>query len=158
MRFSATRRAASPLCQANCSDWQTRELTYSKRGAFGRMPWVWNMGASVVWTLPVEGWWKVNTDGYSKGNPGSAGGGGIIRDHMGNWIAEFLVNIDHCDSMLAECWEAFYGLKLAWDRGLRKLVLEIDSQLVTGWLSRVAECENHYHNIIADYKELLSRD
>jgi len=42
------------LCTANCSTWQTRELQYSPRGAFGRMPWVWDMGASVVWTLPVE--------------------------------------------------------------------------------------------------------
>jgi len=39
----------------NCSDWRTRQLTYSPRGAFGRMPWYWNMGANVTWTLPVEG-------------------------------------------------------------------------------------------------------
>lgn len=43
------------LCTANCSDWRTRQLQYSPRGAFGRMPWVWDLGASVVWTLPVEG-------------------------------------------------------------------------------------------------------
>lgn len=43
------------LCVANCSNWATRELAYSKRGAFGRMPWVWDMGANVTWTLPVEG-------------------------------------------------------------------------------------------------------
>lgn len=43
------------LCVANCSNWATRELVYSKRGAFGRMPWVWDMGANVTWTLPVEG-------------------------------------------------------------------------------------------------------
>lgn len=39
----------------NCSDWKTRQLTYSERGAFGRMPWVIDLGASVMWTLPVEG-------------------------------------------------------------------------------------------------------
>lgn len=43
------------LCVANCSDWRTRELVYSERGAFGRMPWLWDMGANVTWTLPVEG-------------------------------------------------------------------------------------------------------
>ncbi|HEX7801777.1 MAG TPA: TonB-dependent receptor [Pseudoxanthomonas sp.] len=43
------------LCVANCSDWRTRELVYTERGAFGRMPWVWDVGASVTWTLPVEG-------------------------------------------------------------------------------------------------------
>ncbi len=43
------------LCVANCSDWATRELVYTERGAFGRMPWVIDLGASVTWTLPVEG-------------------------------------------------------------------------------------------------------
>lgn len=43
------------LCVANCSDWRTRELVATERGAFGRMPWVIDLGASVMWTLPVEG-------------------------------------------------------------------------------------------------------
>ena len=40
---------------AECRNYLTRELVYSERGAFGRMPWIWNMGANVTWTLPVEG-------------------------------------------------------------------------------------------------------
>ena len=47
------------LCEQSgtndCSKWATRQLTYSERGAFGRMPWVTNLGANVTWTLPVEG-------------------------------------------------------------------------------------------------------
>ncbi len=43
------------LCTSGCSDYTTRQLVYSPRGAFGRMPWVTNLGASVTWTLPVEG-------------------------------------------------------------------------------------------------------
>lgn len=39
----------------NCANWATRQLTYSERGAFGRMPWVTDVGANVTWTLPVEG-------------------------------------------------------------------------------------------------------
>lgn len=42
------------LCVANCST-INRELVYTPRGAFGRMPWVTDLGASVTWTLPVEG-------------------------------------------------------------------------------------------------------
>ncbi len=42
------------LCVANCSS-INRELVYTERGAFGRMPWVMNLGANVTWTLPVEG-------------------------------------------------------------------------------------------------------
>ena len=42
------------LCMSGCSDYRTRELVYTPRGAFGRMPWVMDLGASVTWTLPVE--------------------------------------------------------------------------------------------------------
>lgn len=42
------------LCVSGCGDWTTREMVYSPRGAFGRMPWVHNVGASVTWTLPSE--------------------------------------------------------------------------------------------------------
>jgi hypothetical protein len=41
------------LCVSGCSDYTTRELEYTPRGAFGRMPWVTNLGASLTWTLPV---------------------------------------------------------------------------------------------------------
>jgi hypothetical protein len=44
------------LCKAPCGNtWDTRELVYSPRGAFGRLPWTWTLGANVTWTLPVEG-------------------------------------------------------------------------------------------------------
>ena len=34
----------------------------------------------------TPGWMKVNVDGCSsKGNPGFAGAGGLIRDNMGTW-------------------------------------------------------------------------
>jgi outer membrane receptor for ferrienterochelin and colicin len=42
------------LCVANCSS-LNRQLIPTERGAFGRMPWVTNVGANVTWTLPVEG-------------------------------------------------------------------------------------------------------
>lgn len=38
---------------------------------------------TVKWIKPPEGWHKLNTDDASFGNPGKAGGGGIIRDSEG---------------------------------------------------------------------------
>lgn len=46
------------LCiSENCHlvPWQDRVYRYSGRGDFGRMPWTYNLGATVTWTLPVEG-------------------------------------------------------------------------------------------------------
>ena len=43
------------LCVANCAGpWQDREHVLSPRGAFGDLPWTYNLGATVTWTLPVE--------------------------------------------------------------------------------------------------------
>jgi hypothetical protein len=43
------------LCESGCDSWETRQLVYTERGAFGRMPWVKDLSANVTWTLPVEG-------------------------------------------------------------------------------------------------------
>ena len=45
-----------PAGVANCSTvpWQGRVYERSERGALGRMPWIYNLGASVTWTLPVD--------------------------------------------------------------------------------------------------------
>lgn len=44
------------LCVQNCAGaYDQRVYEYSERGAFGRMPWTYNMGANVTWTLPVDG-------------------------------------------------------------------------------------------------------
>ena len=40
---------------SGCGDYTTRQLVWSERGAFGRLPWVKDLSASVTWTLPVEG-------------------------------------------------------------------------------------------------------
>lgn len=42
------------LCVSGCGDWRTRELVYTPRGAFGRMPWVHDLGASVTWRFPSD--------------------------------------------------------------------------------------------------------
>lgn len=41
------------ICVQNCGDWENRVHEWSPRGAFGRMPWIYDIGASVTWTLPV---------------------------------------------------------------------------------------------------------
>ncbi len=43
------------LCVSGCGDYTTRELVYSPRGAFGRMPWVKDLSANITWSLPVPG-------------------------------------------------------------------------------------------------------
>ena len=53
----------------------------------------------ISWNPPTHNWIKLNTDGCSKGNPGIAGGGGVIRDSLGRWLGGFLVHIGTCDAL-----------------------------------------------------------
>lgn len=42
--------------------------------------------AKVIWTKPPNCIYKLNTDGSALENPEKIGGGGILRDHLGNMI------------------------------------------------------------------------
>ena len=42
--------------------------------------------------------------GESQGNPGHAGGGGLIRDHDGKWVKGYMRNIGQATSVAAEIW------------------------------------------------------
>lgn len=43
-------------CVENCSgSYDQRVYEYAPRGSAGRLPWTYNLGASVTWTVPVEG-------------------------------------------------------------------------------------------------------
>jgi len=45
------------ICVSLCDrPWNERVLEYSPRGAFGELPWTWNMDANVTWRLPVDGY------------------------------------------------------------------------------------------------------
>ena len=58
----------------------------------------------IQWKRPSHGWVKLNTYGSSLGNPGPAGGGGVIRDEEGAWIVGFARNIGITSCYLAELW------------------------------------------------------
>ena len=68
---------------------------------------------SVRWMKPPMDWLKLNTNGASLGNPGKAGGGGVIRDSSGKWVKGFSRSIGVATSVMAECWAIRDRLTLA---------------------------------------------
>ena len=67
----------------------------------------------ISWTRPQEGWFKLNTDGASRGNLGLATAGGVLRNNDGEWCSGFALNIGICSAPLAELWGVYYGLYIA---------------------------------------------
>ena len=57
----------------------------------------------VRWTSPLVQWVKLNSDGSSMGNPGRAGGGGIIRNAKGKWIKGYARAIGKRLALLLSC-------------------------------------------------------
>lgn len=88
----------------------------------------------VKWIFPTEGWCKLNTNGASKGNPGQAGCGDLIRDASGAWIAGFAMNIVIYTAFVAELWGVLKDMEVAWNIGIRKIIIESDSTSVINFL------------------------
>ena len=59
---------------------------------------------------PPENWVKLNTNGSSIGNPGLAGGEGLIRNANGEWVRGFARAIGVTTSAVAELWALRDGI------------------------------------------------
>ena len=85
---------------------------------------------------PERGWFKINTDGSSIGNPEKAGGGGVLRADNGAWIKAYSRNTGHTTSLLAELWAIRDGLSMCIDLGINALIVKSDATNA----SLVADC------------------
>ena len=85
---------------------------------------------TVSWKKSQVEWCKLNTDGASLGNPGKAGGGGIIWDSEGRWVKGFARSIGFTTSIIAELWALRDGLLLADQIGVQKLWIELVAKVV----------------------------
>lgn len=90
----------------------------------------------VRWCRPSAGRYKINSDGSSRGNPGSTGAGGLIQDSNGNLVIAFSIFLGYGNSSFAEFLAAFHGLKIAKGMDLTLIDLELDSTIVVNWLRK----------------------
>ncbi|XP_049348952.1 uncharacterized protein LOC125813502 [Solanum verrucosum] len=88
----------------------------------------------VRWIKPPEQWIKINTDGSALSNPGRIGAGGILRDQTGEMILAFATPLGEGTNNQAEAEAAIFGMTWAFELGYRKLILEVDSQLLVDWI------------------------
>ncbi|XP_042479863.1 uncharacterized protein LOC122060837 [Macadamia integrifolia] len=82
------------------------------------------------WNLPTlqsrlmqsicnHGFFKLNIDGCSLGNPGNSGAGGILRDERGNGLGCFAIYEGVGTNFMVEFAAFFHGLKLASTKGFQ---------------------------------------
>ncbi|KAF7843768.1 ribonuclease H [Senna tora] len=85
--------------------------------------------AEEFWEKPEPGWVKFNTDGAVSLSNQIAGCGGIFRDDTGAWMCGYLENLGTLNPLGAELWGMLTVLTIAWEMGLKKVVVECDSSL-----------------------------
>lgn len=89
----------------------------------------------VCWAKPEVGWMKLNRDGSSLGNPGLAGGRGLIRNEEGRWVVGFAHKIGITSSFLAELWALRDGLSLCVSQSFRAVDVELDAKSIVDAVS-----------------------
>ncbi|KAK8504001.1 hypothetical protein V6N11_047730 [Hibiscus sabdariffa] len=74
----------------------SRSITWAKYYSKGRFPncvVTLNLARQHQWHCPESGWACLNVDGSVSPNSGVASVGGLIRDHLSNWISGFTKSI-----------------------------------------------------------------
>ena len=111
----------------------------------------------IKWVSPPLGWFKLNTDGSLLGNPGLAGGGGVICNHLGEWVGGFSRAIDATISVQAELRALKNGLELAIDLGILNLEIEMDSLVAVELANSIATPNIFLSAIVTDCRSLIER-
>ena len=78
----------------------------------------------------------MNLDGFSLGNPGRAGGGGIIRNSRGEWVSGYARAIGHTLSVAAKLWALRDGINLCIALNLTNAIFELDAKLVVNMVQK----------------------
>ena len=89
------------------------------------------------------------------GNPGLAGGGGLIRNDKGEWVKGFAHAIRTTTSVAAELWALRDGIRLCIALKLTAVVIELDSKLVVDLLKKESHNPNANDVLVANCRNSL---
>ena len=109
------------------------------------------------WLLPPDGWHKANFDGASKGNPGSSGSGGVIRNENGDGIVAFSLPLGFQTNHFVEANAVCNVVKLAFEVGVTNLWLEGDSNNIFKCILGSSYPSWTISNLIDETRETLTK-
>ena len=112
--------------------------------------------STVRWTPPMQDWVKLNVDGAFSRTHG-LGCGGLLRRSDGSFVEGFMFHPNQGDSLTAELWALVLGLKLAWQRGYRKVIVETDASEIIHLLERKDISQHADFILIQEAKSYMCR-
>ncbi|KAH0706264.1 hypothetical protein KY285_010766 [Solanum tuberosum] len=78
----------------------------------------------VRWNPLIEGWWKVNTNGASKGNSGLSAAVFCIRHSNGNLVVARGSKLPDTTNLVAEVVAIREALQYSWEKGYNNIIVE----------------------------------
>ena len=89
----------------------------------------------VLWKPPDWPWIKLNTDGAFGGTANMAGGGGLVRDHLGRCLEAFCSPLAAVTGLEAEVKALLEGILMAKTHG-NCIWLEVDAEILCSLLDK----------------------
>ena len=108
----------------------------------------------VKWCKPQPGWMKLNTDGSVFGDPKRAGGGGVIRNSEGEWVAGFVRKFGNVSSITAELWAFKEGLLMAKQLGIDNLYVDLDAAFLVHLITNPSVVNLNLEPLLSDCRNL----
>jgi hypothetical protein len=90
----------------------------------------------VTWHPSRDVGFVLNVDGSCLGDSGRAGFGGLVREGDGSWIIGFSGFLGISNNTFAQLMAIFHGLKIARERGCRRIHCYYDSQTTVDVISK----------------------
>lgn len=100
---------------------------------------------------------KLNTDGSSLENLGTAGSGGVFRDEDSNWVLGYSKHIIITSSFIAELWPMRDGLSLCINRNFLAVDIELDAKAIIDVLTNPNQTNSVISTIMDDCRQLASQ-
>uniref|UniRef100_M1D7E5 Reverse transcriptase n=1 Tax=Solanum tuberosum TaxID=4113 RepID=M1D7E5_SOLTU len=91
----------------------------------------------VRWYPPPCGWWKCNTNGASRGNPGPSSAAFCVRNHEGYLLCAKGITIPDSYSLVAEVIAIRIGLQFCLENQIPNIIVESDSLAIVNIINGV---------------------
>ncbi|CAN1179527.1 Putative ribonuclease H protein At1g65750, partial [Linum perenne] len=114
--------------------------------------------AVVTSALNHMDWLVLNTDGSVITSSGTAAAGGLVRDEWGRCLLAFSSKVGSCSITRAELRGIATGLKLAWEAGFKKIVVQADSRAAISLINAEGPPTHQHGGEIYTIRELMLRD
>ncbi|CAN1801839.1 Putative ribonuclease H protein At1g65750 [Linum perenne] len=112
----------------------------------------------ICWTPAPDDWTTLNMDGSVIQPLSLAACGIVIRDSGGATIAAFAANFGRCSIMRAELRAPALSLERAWNLGLRKVQIQLDSKAAIDAINNNLDSSGRHNQTLHRIRELCNRN